>query len=113
MREYLLLRYLAERAGAVVSRRELITAIWGGDGGSSNTLATHILRLRRRLERNEAKPQWIRPFAGSDTSSQFQSVVGGGARARRARRQHSTAGMLQASRVKLGAAVRRDVARDE
>ena len=63
MREYLLLRYLAERAGAVVSRRELIAAIWGG-AGSSNTLATHILRLRRRLERNESKPQWIQAVRG-------------------------------------------------
>jgi DNA-binding response OmpR family regulator len=64
MREHLVLRYLAERAGTVVSRRELITAIWGGDGGSSNTLSTHILRLRRRLERNEAKPQWIQAVRG-------------------------------------------------
>ena len=64
MREYLLLRYLAERAGTVVSRGELITAIWGGGGGSSNTLATHILRLRRKLERNETKPQWIQAVRG-------------------------------------------------
>lgn len=64
MREYMLLRYLAERAGTVVSRSELITAIWGGGGGSSNTLATHILRLRRKLERNEDKPQWIQAVRG-------------------------------------------------
>jgi DNA-binding response OmpR family regulator len=63
MREYLLLRYLAERAGTVVSRHELIVAIWGGEG-SSNTLATHILRLRRRLEGNESKPQWIQAVRG-------------------------------------------------
>jgi DNA-binding response OmpR family regulator len=64
MREHLVLRYLAERVGTVVSRRELITAIWGSDGGSSNTLATHILRLRRRLDRNEVKPQWIQAVRG-------------------------------------------------
>lgn len=64
MREYLVLRYLAERAGTVVSRRELVTAIWGDGGGSSNTLATHILRLRRRIERNESKPQWIQAIRG-------------------------------------------------
>jgi DNA-binding response OmpR family regulator len=63
MREYLVLRYLAEREGTVVSRDELITAIWDG-GGSSNTLATHILRLRRRLERNAAKPRWIQVVRG-------------------------------------------------
>jgi DNA-binding response OmpR family regulator len=64
MREYLLLRYLAERAGTVVSRRELITAIWGDGGGSSDTLATHILRLRRKLERNAGKPEWIQAVRG-------------------------------------------------
>lgn len=64
MREFLVLRYLAERAGTVVSRRELTTAIWGDEGGSSNTLATHILRLRRRLEHHETKPQWIQAIRG-------------------------------------------------
>ena len=64
MREYLLLRYLAERAGSVVSRNELTTAIWGDGGSSSNTLTTHILRLRRRLERNETKPEWIQAIRG-------------------------------------------------
>ena len=50
LREHLVLRYLAARPDAVVSRRELVTAIWGDQtSGSDNSLSVHITRLRRRL----------------------------------------------------------------
>ncbi|MBW0105864.1 response regulator transcription factor [Pseudonocardia sp. KRD291] len=65
MREHLLLRYLAERRDAVVSRRELITALWGADDArSSNSLAVHILRLRRRLGGDDSQAQWIEAIRG-------------------------------------------------
>jgi DNA-binding response OmpR family regulator len=65
MREYLLLRYLAERAGAVVSRKDIVRAIWGVDGvRGSNTLTVHVMRLRRRLLDDDSDPQWIQVIRG-------------------------------------------------
>jgi DNA-binding response OmpR family regulator len=65
MREYLLLRYFAERAGAVVSRNEIVEAIWGASGPSgSNTLTVHVMRLRKRLGDDDHDPQWIRVIRG-------------------------------------------------
>lgn len=63
-REFALLRYFAEREGAVVSRQELIDAAWEGTTTHSNTLTVHIARLRRRLGDDEANPQWIRSIRG-------------------------------------------------
>ncbi|WP_219415475.1 winged helix-turn-helix transcriptional regulator [Pseudonocardia nigra] len=50
LREYLLLRFLAERAGRVVSRAEICAAVWGSNSiGAANSLTVHIMRLRRRF----------------------------------------------------------------
>lgn len=64
--EYVLLRYLADRVGQVLSRAELIDAIWGVDSqqGSSNTLTVHIMRLRRRLGDDGDGAEWIRSVRG-------------------------------------------------
>lgn len=59
-REFLLLRYLAERKGAVIPRKDLVRALWGEAPTSSNSLTVHVLRLRRRLGDDEHNPQWIR-----------------------------------------------------
>ncbi|TQM09909.1 winged helix-turn-helix transcriptional regulator [Pseudonocardia kunmingensis] len=65
MREYLLLRYLAERVGAVVSRGEIVRAIWGVEGvRGSNTLSVHVMRLRKRLGDEDDGPQWIQVIRG-------------------------------------------------
>ncbi|RKS06341.1 DNA-binding response OmpR family regulator [Nocardiopsis sp. Huas11] len=63
--EYLLLRHLARNAGAVVSRQELVRAAWAGDSAvRSNTLNVHIMRLRRRLGDDRARPRWISTVHG-------------------------------------------------
>jgi DNA-binding response OmpR family regulator len=50
-KEFDLLRRLAERAGQVVPRQDLLTAVWGEDFfGEEKTLDVHISRLRQRLE---------------------------------------------------------------
>ncbi|MFD4582317.1 winged-helix domain-containing protein [Streptomyces sp. NPDC058434] len=49
VREFMLLRYLMERAGRVVSRREIVLALWGAERLDSNTLTVHIRRVRSRL----------------------------------------------------------------
>jgi DNA-binding response OmpR family regulator len=64
-REFLVLRYFAERAGAVVTRDELLDAVWGGHTtAQSNTLTVHIMRLRKRLGDNERDPLWIKVVRG-------------------------------------------------
>ncbi|GAA1194824.1 winged helix-turn-helix transcriptional regulator [Pseudonocardia alaniniphila] len=79
MREYLLLRYLAERAGAVVSRHEVIRAIWGVEGvRGSNTLNVHVMRLRRRLGDDDQDPQWIQSIRGIGYQFTVPSPSAGG-----------------------------------
>lgn len=63
LREHLVLRYLAARTDAVISRHELITAIWGEQStGSDNSLSVHVTRLRRRLAaaRSEVRIEAVR-----------------------------------------------------
>ncbi|MGY1948970.1 response regulator transcription factor [Nocardia asiatica] len=62
--EFLLLRYLAERVGTVIPRKDLIRAIWGERPTSSNSLTVHTMRLRRRLGDDENDPQWIKAIRG-------------------------------------------------
>ncbi|MFV2198249.1 response regulator transcription factor [Nocardiopsis sp. LOL_012] len=63
--EHLLLRHLAVNVDAVVPRHELIRAAWADDTSvRSNTLNVHIMRLRRRLGDDRARPRWIRTVHG-------------------------------------------------
>ena len=49
-KEFDLLRALVARAGGIVTRRELLTEVWGyRDGVSSRTVDTHVAVLRRKL----------------------------------------------------------------
>lgn len=63
--EFILLRYFAERVGAVLTRTELNRAVWGDKQGvSSNSLTVHVMRLRKRLGDNDHDPQWIKVIRG-------------------------------------------------
>lgn len=63
--EYILLRYFAERVGAVLTRNELTRAVWGDKlGVRSNSLTVHVMRLRKRLGDDEHAPLWIRVVRG-------------------------------------------------
>jgi hypothetical protein len=49
-REVLLLRYLLQRAGRIVTRDRLLTDVWGRDyTGDDRTVDVHVSRLRRKL----------------------------------------------------------------
>jgi DNA-binding response OmpR family regulator len=62
--EFLLLRYLAERHGEIVTRQELVSAGWGeGAVVPSNSLNVHLARLRRRFPADHDE-HWIRPVRG-------------------------------------------------
>lgn len=62
--EHLLLRYLAERHGEIVSREELVSVAWGQSGSMmSNSLAVHLARVRRRFQAYSGD-DWIRSVRG-------------------------------------------------
>ncbi len=55
-REFQLLRYFVERAGTIVSRDELLRAVWGYDSNTfTRTVDTHVRTIRQKLEE---KPHW-------------------------------------------------------
>ena len=59
-KEFDLLLALINRRGAVVSRLELMTKVWGYRADVlSRTVDTHIAELRRKLERDPATPRHI------------------------------------------------------
>ena len=56
-KEFQVLRYLASRPGQVVTREELMEAVWGYEKyPTTRTVDNHILNLRTKLEREPAKP---------------------------------------------------------
>jgi two-component system KDP operon response regulator KdpE len=64
-KEFDLLAYLAARAGAVVSKRELLTEVWQLPyGGSDKTVDVHLSWLRRKLGETAARPQLLQTVRG-------------------------------------------------
>jgi two-component system, OmpR family, alkaline phosphatase synthesis response regulator PhoP len=64
-REFHLLRYLIERAGATISRAELLRSVWGYDEGTlTRTVDMHVASLRDKLEENPKRPELIVTVAG-------------------------------------------------
>ena len=58
--EYDLLVYLAERAGKVISHRELLRAIWGAEYGDEREyLRVFISQIRRKVEEDPLRPQYL------------------------------------------------------
>jgi DNA-binding response OmpR family regulator len=63
--EFRLLRCLVERAGAPVSRAELLDHAWGEDATPSpQTVDVHVAWLRRKLEADPRRPALIRTVHG-------------------------------------------------
>ncbi len=58
--EYDVLRYLALNAGRVITHRAILRAVWGEEyEDETQYLRVHIGRLRRKLEPDPARPQYI------------------------------------------------------
>jgi DNA-binding response OmpR family regulator len=65
-REFEVLRCLAEKAGTVVSRDELLQTVWGyADAPLTRTVDNFIFRLRHKLERDPRHPRYIRTAYGT------------------------------------------------
>jgi DNA-binding response OmpR family regulator len=55
--EFKTLQYMAQNARRVISRDELLNKVWGYENyPSTRTVDNHILRLRRKLERDPSRP---------------------------------------------------------
>jgi two-component system, OmpR family, KDP operon response regulator KdpE len=58
--EWRILEFLVRRPGQLVSSTELLTGVWGpGFQQRTNYLRFHMARLRRKLERNPARPRHL------------------------------------------------------
>ncbi len=59
-REFKLLRYFVEHAGAAVSRDELLNEVWGYNAmPSTRTVDVHVAWLRQKLETNPRHPEHL------------------------------------------------------
>jgi len=64
-REFDLLRHLAERAGEVVTKKELLTEVWQQAwGGSDKTVDVHLSWLRRKLGESASEPRYLHTVRG-------------------------------------------------
>ena len=64
-KEFDLLLALSRRAGAVVSKRELLADVWGLPwGGGDRTVDVHLSWLRRKLGETAAEPRFLHSVRG-------------------------------------------------
>lgn len=64
-KEFDLLRFLGERSGEVVSKRELLAEVWRQPyGGSEKTVDVHISWLRRKLGESAADSRYLHTVFG-------------------------------------------------
>ena len=64
-KEIELLRYLVDRRGAVVSRDELLDAVWEYEATpTTRTVDVHVARLRQKLEPEPAAPRFLLTVRG-------------------------------------------------
>ena len=64
-REFQLLRYFIEHRDVTLSRKELLKEVWGYSGAQlTRTVDVHVASLRRKLEADPGKPQFILTVLG-------------------------------------------------
>ncbi|WP_371381035.1 response regulator transcription factor [Sporomusa aerivorans] len=72
-KEYELLFFLAANPNIVFSKEHLFDAIWGDDCfGDVATVAVHIQKIRKKIEKNPASPEFIETLWG--TGYRFNSL---------------------------------------
>jgi DNA-binding response OmpR family regulator len=73
-REFQVLRYLAQRAEQVVSRDELLNAVWGQLDSLTRPVDNAIARLRKKIEPDPKNPVYIHTVRGDGYSLTFEVV---------------------------------------
>ena len=64
-KEFELLLYMAKRANRILSREQLLNAIWNFDyAGETRIVDVHISHLREKIEKDSKNPQYIRTVRG-------------------------------------------------
>ncbi|MED4530987.1 response regulator transcription factor [Metabacillus fastidiosus] len=64
-KEFELLVYLAKHKGRVLTRDQLLSAVWNYDfAGDTRIVDVHISHLREKIERNTKKPLYIKTIRG-------------------------------------------------
>ncbi|AEH52750.1 response regulator transcription factor [Weizmannia coagulans] len=64
-KEFELLLYLANHAGKVLSRDQLLNAVWNFDfAGDTRIVDVHISHLREKMEEDTKQPQYIKTVRG-------------------------------------------------
>lgn len=65
LKEFELLRFLVHNPNRVLSRDQLLDRVWGGEVYvDPRTVDVHIRRLRKAIEKNDRKPQWVLTVRG-------------------------------------------------
>ena len=60
VKEFDILKLLAENPGKIYSREQLLTFIWGSKyPGDARTVDVNVRRLREKIEENPAKPEYV------------------------------------------------------
>ena len=60
VKEFDILKLLAENPGKIYSREQLLTIIWGSKySGDARTVDVNVRRLREKIEENPAKPEYV------------------------------------------------------
>ena len=59
-KEFDLLLHFARHTGRVFTRAQLLDTVWGyGHDGYEHTVNSHINRLRAKIEKNPAQPEYV------------------------------------------------------
>lgn len=65
-KEFQLLALLAQNPNTVFSSEQLFQALWGTDSfGDHRTIMVHISNIRKKIEKNPAKPLYIKTIKGA------------------------------------------------
>lgn len=65
LKEFELLRFLAQNPNRVLSRDQLLDGVWGGEVYvDPRTVDVHIRRLRKAIEKNDRRPEWVLTVRG-------------------------------------------------
>ncbi len=65
LKEFEVMRFLVQNPNRVLSRDQLLDRVWGNDTFvTPRTVDVHIRRLRKAIEKDDAKPRWILTLRG-------------------------------------------------